>query len=259
MVVNLGEKTGTNLIEQRSGDLTLEKAVKILIYSFKYSQANEVTQRMIFRFIHKTHPDWKIPNSRFRDDLIRGVSFMAQIYVLGTDGFGSRFHTQMNAFGTSYLGNAQIFEETQIQANAMFEVLTDAPPTGKSIANQKSEEEEGIYDWSTPSKIALKIAEESLGRDQHFLIDKNGRDKHFGNGESFPQDPFASFFIEYVMRGKKTEVAEFDELFASAREQILTHQATNSDVWRRNFAPKLVTVAGVYNLHHPETPFELVA
>jgi hypothetical protein len=117
-----------------------------------------------------------------------------------------------------------------------------------------------IFDEETEdSEILLpKLSTSIFKRDYHYLVDPGkGRLKTptTEDDRSFFNDPWSSFFVEFVMRGRKTGIPEFNEMYRDVRAYIERQHREKTEEWVMNMEPKFTEIIKSHNNHHPEDQY----
>jgi hypothetical protein len=116
----------------------------------------------------------------------------------------------------------------------------------QEIFSEKSED---------PEALLPKIIGYTLKRDYHYLVDPGkGRPKPTisEDNRSFLRDPWSSFSIDFVLRGRSTGVPEFNEMFTDIKNLIATQREGQTEVWTTETEPKLTQIIESYNSHHAD-------
>lgn len=239
----------TDAVPQISSErLDNHRAAKIMFTSFRLSQGDGPFQKKLFNYLHSAHPSWRIEDPDQITELTT-KRIMDMFNPGGPDKKGHYFRRLMDNFhrGESNrkdyyprktasgvherIKTERIVPQTKAQVDSLREVLNSPP--GSS---------------GTPEQLASSIVNGFLVRDAHFF-NKGGRERANSDSGKIVTDPFSSFTIEYIMRGKSTGVAEFDEMCRTLREHILQQVAHPTTEWE-NSGSLLNSIISTYNDNH---------
>lgn len=212
--------------------LTVEKAVKLFFLSYRFSQGFPTLQRMMFEYIKKRHPGWKI-GEKLRGEIFERSLETFSNYMKAVAG---RAHTEKAASGKA-LSEAMINNDLEQNLRWMAEAFyLRAKDIDKS---------------STLQFIARQIVE----RDVQFLSREKGRPRAQGaQGKSVHEDPFLSQVCYYGIEGHGTGSPEFDLIFQDVVEYLRAQKETEKKegyLTDQNFLGKLDFVIAKYNAMHP--------
>lgn len=225
-------------------ELTPERAARVLFVSFKYSQGDTDLQTMLFRYLHKLQPNWRIPDENFKATMFQLVQKRAQKFVLPNaaqqEGEARKptNHPKKREDAENDIDPDFVDTTLKEEMANMQEAFTDLPK----------------YEKLSRTKLAARIGNEIIERDYEFLTQNGGRKREQPDPAKPSQDPWSSHFIEYGLLRKRTELPEFDALFDDIRKGIeeakINLETPNALSGRHLYW--LQQIIPVYNQHHPD-------
>lgn len=215
---------------QTSTQWTPEYAGRTLFLAFRFPQGNIPLQNDLFHYIHGIR-SWTIPDDEFKADVVKHTQLLTRNFLFPETEDAGKPMPQRHS--TEDIDTESMNEEITKILNNMINVFKE----------QKKAKE----------TLMPSIVHGMLNKDIEYL------DKGRPRGESKSSDPkkdqWSSFVIDYAMRGTKTGLAEFDEMFRDIKGYIEKQQDEQTDEWKTNIEPRLTTVTNAYNQHHPDNQF----
>lgn len=264
-------KQGTAEVQSQteSNPLDIHYAAKIAFTSIRLAQGNPILpesrpdedslQTGIFKYIHAAHPSWKIDNSNQVTELTTkrvvdmfhprgpdGKSHLpGRMLKAGTD----RIKSMLNLEGTKWHGKYYPRRtDSDIHARIPTERIFDQ--TKMDVEKLQSILESQNELAETQEELTPILVDKFVSTDAIYLLQQNGRKKANPDSEKIINDPYGSFTIHYILRGRPTGVAEFDEMCSTLKTYILQQTAQPTSEWTTKTGPLLDSIIKKYNEHH---------
>ena len=253
-----------------SEPLTSERAAKFIFPSFRLSQGNPEEaagsgefQRNIFRYLHATHPSWKVEDpdrvkalavGQIKNMFFPGGPEKKRTYptgeifakvadritqVVAPVKIDGKRYARRTPLGTHADVRAKDIEfQTSGTVDSLKNVLD--PPPGSEEARQQL----------TKEQLLPILVNNFVSTDAFYLGREGGRKRANPDSSNFRDDPYSSYTLEYVMRERPTGDAEFDEMCKELRTYILQQVANPTTEWTNTTGNQLNSLITTYNNHH---------
>lgn len=220
--------------------LTTEYAAQLIYQSFRLSQGNATLQGQYFIYIHEQHSSWRVSDSEKEgvESALLGASYT---HVLSGN------HSKLNS------------DHEQVIKQVKHQLYHETINFQRALAGEL-----GTDPHFLPYNIGT-IARGLIFRDYRLLYGNGGRNRIHPNPNRFSDDPFSSYFRQYVLEGQNTGLEEYDQMFGDIKEFLLN--TAGKDDWlikrddssmsglerRDNVKPgsALFWIARVWEQHHP--------
>ncbi len=221
----------------------LEKISKLLFLSFRFSQGDNGVQRLIFRYLHKLHPDWRISDSS-KDSIYNNLLEPVTKFVLPGKERSTILHTDKKSLSSpTKLTPEMIGIVLQQEIDILQEILADTKP-GEGHATIIRLEWEMKYHLQPRVDLIDKVTGRIGEKDYDNLVDHSGRVRTNPN-----KDRWTSHLIDYALKGKATGVPEYDQMFAEIKDNLYLTLKTNPSSHDSTLI-RLYDTAKTYNAHH---------
>lgn len=191
------EQTSTMSEVGQSGQLTLEKALKLFLLSFRFSQGHTYLQSKIFDYLKSLHPEWHMSDDfaeQLRENAIEVIT---------------KFSEVNKRIGTMTLHKS--ISDPARETNSMFLQM-------KKHFNDVTSKKQDT------SSIILALSFGIITRDFIYLCRKGIRERSATSEKhkySPALDPFLSHICYYGFEGNKTGVEEYDHMFKDVNKVAL--------------------------------------
>jgi hypothetical protein len=208
----------------KTGDLTLQKAVKIFIGSFKYSRGSSSLQKRLFSYLKIQNPNWSISN-----DLLQ------------------RLKTEVRA-PIENIVNPRKLQVSDVHFSVQEHEIEKTIEQELQSMVRKFDFKQTDYDYRSKEEYLQGMVISMVDRDRHFLDSEKPQ---------FTRDPNLSYVCFYAIEGNKTGIEEFDEVYKDVANFIKTgckfNKDTISELQIKIFKDNLKYIMDNYKLTHPDS------
>ena len=266
------EGQSVNILDLGRETLDPDYGARVLFLSYKYSQGANPLQHSIMRYLHKLRPNWRIEDEGLKASLYQRASRSVLGFVLPQQSGsplsrnpGQPDLAYHNPKGEGYLQTADsITDDLKDELNAMQIIFNDLQPPRKqwSVSEDTYDPNDmsNLWDdWQNKlhelplERLVPILTKTIVGRDFYFLATKGGRFRKPDISGNPALDRWISHTIEYALRGRRSGLPEFDQMFRDVRNYITRNEIDNVGTY--DDKRKLPEVISIYNEHHPDTPF----
>jgi hypothetical protein len=225
----------------------IQRWTNMLVISFRVSEGSPDQQSRALRYVKGLHPDSKIDRDALftieagARTLIYPLFFPTESPPADIPKYAvaerTPLHTDRKDDGIM-LTKKSINLEIWSTLEDMHKIFNDEP--------------------EDPKALIPEISNELLRKDFKYLVyPGGGRPKAPAADEdrSFLHDPWGSFLVEFVMRGRNTGVPEFNEMFADVKSYIDKQRSEQTELWTDEMEPKFAQIIESHNEHHPDNQF----
>lgn len=243
----MGQKVEHLIHDREAPTDTNQRLTNMLVISFRVSEGSPDQQSRALRYAKGRHPDLRINR-----DALFAIETDARklIYPLFFP----------NGSPPADIPRYAVAERTPLH--------TDRKDDGTMLTKRSVD----LEIWSTvedmhtifndepedPEALIPDISKGLFDKDFKFLVDPGGgrpKAPTVDEDKSFLHDPWGSFLVEFVMRGRNTGVPEFNEMFADVKSYIDKQRSEQTELWTDEMEPKFTQIIESHNDHHHDNQF----
>lgn len=223
---------------------TIDQYAYMLTFSMRIGQGIRIPQHNALRYAKGRHPELEITDETFFPIMTTTKNL---VYPMFFPSGVSRYSTAIaehNSLHTNHSENGGMITKFKVD---------------DGINDDLKKMQEIFYeDPEDPEVLLPEIVADILERDYHYLVDPGrGRPRKTTTEDdrSFFSDPWGSFFIEFVLRGRRTGTQEFNDMFHDVRTFIENQRTEQTEEWEKNIDPQVTKIVASHNSHHPDDQF----
>lgn len=216
----------------QESSLTPEYAAQLLISSFGHSQGSYDLQGGFFEVFHSLRPHWHISPE--------DVATITALTLLET---------------VKHIKSANHAQD--INTPILYELNLMIPAFQSALGKPDDPKPEIPNEYKYRQALIERITRDILDRDHKFLIDDGGRPRSHG----YTEDPYFSYFRNYVILGQSTGLSEFDQMYQECQNYFIEHAEDHewttdpTRVFKHSPGFELLGIAGVWEKMHNKEPF----
>ena len=213
--------------------LTPERAARLVFYSFRFSQGDDVTQRLILAWLHERY-HWHLSKKDQKESRVQ------------LEKMTDKFKDQQ--FGVSHFGlKEETYESVIEELPDYLAILGGSTELVEAAEKLLRRPEENTRAGQLLATFASNDRFHIAGR-RAIAGGRAGSARYDSGSGNIKDDSYFSFLCTYILQEHSTHIPEFDELFEDVRQHLKT-ETLSQDSLR-----DIEAVVGVYNEHHPGNP-----